>query len=451
MVPCFLWGDAMRMKKAVLYITILTGIVVAIIFRLWLVENSFGKSPDKDITEAVIGEQESEKSGIIEADTDINESESIRNDKKDTDTDELEDGLKDIAEDTKMDVTTKDKAAEFVSKMPLADKVWQMFVVTAEQLSGTGTDPVDETSIVEGIKKRPVGGVIYFAHNLTGEEQTKKLLKVTGDNYEAITGLKMLLCIDEEGGSTARIGNNENFDVKKIPPMAEIKTREEAYKAGETIGTYLSEYGFNVDFAPDADVITNPANVIIGDRSFGTDPEVVGNFAVSYSDGLHSKKVYSCFKHFPGHGSTEADTHAGYAYTNKTYEELKESELKPFEKAGENGVDFIMVAHISVPNVIGDDTPCTLSYKMITEILREEMKYDGIVITDAMNMGAITTSYDNNDACIQAILAGNDIILMPLDPDSLHEAVLKAVEEGIIKEELIDKAVTRIIRAKLGL
>ena len=144
--------------------------------------------------------------------------------------------------------------------------------------------------------------------------------------------------------------------------------------------------GFNVEFAPDADVLTNSANSVIGDRSFGTEPNFVAECAASYSDGLHGAGVLSTFKHFPGHGATADDTHQGFAYTNKTLTELKENELIPFMKAQDEGVDFIMISHISVPNILGDNTPCTLSEYMISEVLRGDLGYQGIIITDAMNM-----------------------------------------------------------------
>ncbi|MDE7185677.1 MAG: glycoside hydrolase family 3 protein, partial [Lachnospiraceae bacterium] len=214
---------------------------------------------------------------------------------------------------------------------------------------------------------------------------------------------------------------------------------------------YLGELGFTLDFAPDADVLTNPQNTVIGNRSFGEDAEQVLRFARAYSDGLHAHGVLSAFKHFPGHGATEADTHDGYAYTDKTYEELRQADLVPFAGAAEAGIDCVMVSHIAVPNVTGNNTPCSLSYQMITEVLRGALQYDGIIVTDAMNMGAITRQYASDEAAVAAIKAGADVILMPENLQLAAEGVLAAVRSGVITEERIDASVRRLIRVKLNL
>jgi beta-N-acetylhexosaminidase len=195
-------------------------------------------------------------------------------------------------------------------------------------------------------------------------------------------------------------------------------------------------------------VITNSANTVIGDRSFGSDPILVKDCAISLSKGLKDYGVMSTFKHFPGHGATDGDTHEGFAYTNKTYEELKQTELVPFVAAQEGGVDAIMIAHISLPNVVGDNTPCTLSYKVVAEILRDDLGFEGLIITDAMNMGAIVDNYDSESATIKAVQAGCDVILMPEDFHAAAEALIKAVENGIITEECVDASVERIITKK---
>lgn len=172
--------------------------------------------------------------------------------------------------------------------------------------------------------------------------------------------------------------------------------------------------------------------------------------ASAVSAGLNDNGVLSTFKHFPGHGATEGDTHEGYAYTSKTLEELSGSELLPFQRGIEEGIDMIMVGHISLPSIIGDDTPASLSYKMITEILREQMGYDGLVITDAMNMGAISQLYSSADAAVKSIQSGADLILMPADFADAYQGVLGAINNQISVER-IDESVGRIIRAKSSL
>ncbi len=343
----------------------------------------------------------------------------------------------------------EEQITAILNGMTLEEKVYQMFIITPEALTGYKTVTAAQDATKEALEKYPVGGLIYFAKNLLNAEQTTEMLTNTQNYAKEITGLPIFLCVDEEGGRVARIGNNAGFDVPKVAAMQTIDSEKAAYEAGTTIGKYLSTLGFNLDFAPDTDVLTNPQNSVIGDRSFGADPVIVTKYGTAYLNGLHNHNILGTFKHFPGHGATEGDTHEGFAYTNKTYEELKNLELVPFAKAGEAGADVVMVAHISVPNITGDNTPCTLSYKMITEILRGDLGYDGLVVTDAMNMGAITEKYSSDTATVMAIKAGADIILMPEDFESAVKSVLNAVVNGDITEARIDESVRRIIRAKI--
>lgn len=344
-----------------------------------------------------------------------------------------------------------ENAEDILAEMSLAEKVYQMFIITPEQLTGVGTVTTAGDTTKDRLQKYPVGGLIYFASNLLDSSQTSKMLNSSQEFALEIEGLPLFLCIDEEGGRVARVANNAAFGIEKIKPMKNVKSAEEAYEIGCTIGEYLSELGFNVDFAPDADVLTNSENTVIGDRSFGDDPELVTNYAVAYSDGLHSYGVLSTFKHFPGHGASADDTHDGFAYTDKTLEELEQSELIPFMAAQDGDIDMVMVAHISVPEILGDTTPCTLSQYMITNVLREKLGYEGLVITDAMNMGAITNSYDSNQTAVEAIKAGSDLILMPADFEGAANAVAAAVESGEINIDSIDESVKKIIIKKLWL
>jgi beta-N-acetylhexosaminidase len=218
-------------------------------------------------------------------------------------------------------------------------------------------------------------------------------------NMQAIaterTGLPAFLCVDEEGGTVARVAGNSAFGVTNVGSMSDIGATgdsQNAYNAGVTIGSYLSKLGFNVDFAPVADVLTN-SDSSIGDRSFGSDANLVADMVSAELKGLTSQNVYGAVKHFPGHGAAADDTHDGAATVERTLEELTAQELVPFQRAADEDVAFVMVGHLSVPNVTGDDTPATLSSYLVTDLLRRQMGYDGIVITDAMNMSAITDSY----------------------------------------------------------
>ncbi len=342
-----------------------------------------------------------------------------------------------------------EEVEENLAGMTLEEKVYQLFIITPEALTGSNTVTAAGETTRKSLENYPVGGLVYFSKNLKDPAQTKKMLQnVMAFSYE-VEGLPLFTCIDEEGGRVARIGSNPAFGVEKIGSMQEIKDEKEAYEAGETIGTYLSRFGFNFNFAPDADVLTNKSNKAIGDRSFGSDSDRVVKMAAAFSDGLHSQNVLSSFKHFPGHGAVQGDTHDGFAYTDKTYEELLKSELKPFMAAGSLGVDAVMAAHISVPEITGEDTPCTLSEKMITDVLRRDLGFEGLIITDALDMGAITQNYTSRQAAVLAFRAGVDMLLMPRDFKQASEGILEAVEKGEISEERIDESLRRIIKAKL--
>lgn len=339
-----------------------------------------------------------------------------------------------------------------MAQMTLEERVLQMFMITPEALTGYGTVTAAGDVTYQSLQKYPVGGMILFAQNVIDPDQLGTMNGNLQNYSEEITGLPMFISVDEEGGKVARIAKNSNFSVETFSDMRSIGDSGDttkAYEVGNTIGAYLNQYGFNLDFAPDADVLTNPDNQVIGTRSFGTDPYVVSEMTQSVVKGLEDNQVYACLKHFPGHGATSGDTHAGYAYTDKTLDELMQSELVPFSNGIQNGVHFIMVSHIAAPQVTGDNLPASLSPYMIQTVLREQMGYDGIVITDAMNMGAISDNYGSADAAVRAVNAGADIVLMPKDFASAYQGVLNAVENGTISTDRIDESVRRILRVKM--
>lgn len=354
------------------------------------------------------------------------------------------------AEDVVNAASVEKQAEELLAAMSLEQKVAQMFIVTPESLTDGANVTTADGAMRAGMELYPVGGLVYFSKNLTDAGQTMEMLRCTQEFSLEIQGLPLFLCVDEEGGTVARIGNNKGFDVPKVGPMGNITSEREAHEAGSKVGGYLRELGFNLDFAPDADVLTNAKNTVIGNRSFGSDAQIVLQYARAYSDGLHENGILSTFKHFPGHGATESDTHEGFAYTDKTYEELLQAELVPFAGAGQSGVDCVMVSHIAVPNVTGDNVPCTLSYRMTGEILRVDLGYEGIIVTDAMNMGAVTKNYSSDEAAVAAVKAGVDMILMPEDFRLAVQGVRNAVQSGEISEKRIDESVRRIIKVKLG-
>ncbi|WP_246566532.1 glycoside hydrolase family 3 protein [Butyricicoccus intestinisimiae] len=348
--------------------------------------------------------------------------------------------------------TKTEEVQNIVDSMSLEEKVAQLFLVQPEAIVDIGTATAAGDATKQAINKTPVGGFVYFSDNLQSEQQVQDMLRNVQKYSEDRIGLPAFLSVDEEGGTVARVASTGRFDVTDVGDMAKIGASgdvQQAKQAGETIGSYLSELGFNLDFAPDADVLTNPDNTVVKKRSFGSDPRVVSDMSLAVAQGLAQHQVYSVYKHFPGHGATAGDTHQGYAYTDKTLDELKQSELIPFENAIQNNAAFIMAAHISAPRVTGDDTPASLSETMITDILRGQMGYDGIVVTDAMNMGAVTEQYTSAQAAVKALQAGADIVLMPEDFQEAYQGVLDAVKDGTLTEQRVNESVTRIVKVKV--
>jgi beta-N-acetylhexosaminidase len=341
-----------------------------------------------------------------------------------------------------------------IKKMSLREKVGQMFFVRPEALDTTihWTEYQDlpdyklqqvNKTMRDVSKDYPVGGMILYAHNIVDEAQLGEFIA----EIRTLNG-SPLLAIDEEGGRVARIANNGNFDVPKYESMAAIAESgdpSEAYKAAFTIGSYVKEYGFDIDYAPVADVNTNPENIVIGPRAFSDDPETAAEFVVSYLNGLDSAGVIGTLKHFPGHGDVKTDTHLGYAETNKTWEEMLQCEMIPFKAGIKAGAQMIMTAHIAAPKITGNDLPATLSSVILQDKLRGELGFKGIIVTDAMDMGAITKQFGNAEAVIKSIQAGVDVVLCSREFTQVFDAVVKAVEKGEIKENRIDESVKRIL------
>lgn len=351
---------------------------------------------------------------------------------------------------------TKTQESEIDQKLEaltLQEKIAQMFIITPDALTGVqGTwNPGEVTETA--YKERPVGGLTMMDNNLISQEQIKTWNDaITGFSKETV-GIEPFLSVDEEGGTVARIAGNASLGIENVGNMSEIGASgdsQKAYDAGETIGTYLKELGFNMDFAPMADVWTNQENTIAQYRAFGSDPETVSEMVSEAVKGFYSQGIYTVAKHFPGHGGTSGDSHEEAVYLNSTKEELESCEFLPFQAAIDADTEFVMVGHISLPNILEDDTLASLSEEVVTEMLRNDLGFDGIVITDAMNMGAITNDYTSAEAAVQAVQAGVDMILMPQNFEDAYQGILSAVNSGTISEDRIDESVRRILEVKMG-
>ena len=345
--------------------------------------------------------------------------------------------------------TVDEKVEKIVNNMTLEEKVGQIFMVAPEAVDKDGgSTTVFTENIEKEIEKYNLGGYILFASNIENPTQTQELI----NGLKKSSKIQPFVGVDEEGGRVTRIGKNSAMGVEKIEPMAQVgksQNYERANEIGTTIGKYIKNLGFNLDFAPDTDVLTDSNNTEIGDRSFGNDPEVVGKMATEVVKGLQSENISTVLKHFPGHGGSIGNSHQGFSLSNRTEEELKNCEIVPFKTAIENGADCVMVAHMSLPNVTGDNIPATLSKKVVTDMLKTELNFKGVVFSDSMSMGAITENYGTGDACVKAVEAGIDMVLMPENLDEAYNAVLEAVKNGKISQERLDDAVSRIIKAKI--
>ncbi len=347
----------------------------------------------------------------------------------------------------------REMVEETLAALTLEEKVAQMFIVTPEALTGVSQVTAAGETTRTRLEQYPVGGIVYFEGNLQGEDQIREMLERTRQYSLEQTGLLPFLCVDEEGGTVARISGRGVAEVPYIESMESVgqQGEEAAYQTGQTIGAYLSDLGFNVDFAPVADLATNPENTVIGSRSFSGDPHTGAAMVSAFVEGIRGEGVLSSLKHFPGHGDTSQDSHTSAAVSYKTLEELKNCEFVPFQSGIEAGADLVMAGHISLPNVTGNDTPASLSYEIITGILRETLGYEGAVVTDGMNMGAIVNYYSSGEAAVRAIEAGVDLVLMPEDFPSAYQGVLDAVAQGRISQERIDESLRRILKLKIWL
>lgn len=331
-----------------------------------------------------------------------------------------------------------------ISVMPIEDKVAGLFIVTPEAITGVGTALKAGDSTKEALNVNPVGGLIYFAKNIQSAEQLSEMI----NNSVLYSRYPLFVAVDEEGGRVSRVaqaGLAEN--VGTPAEIGATGNTDNAYNAGAAIANYLTPLGFNLDFAPVAD-INNVEGSIIGDRSFGSDTETVAEMVAAMVKGMEENGISSCLKHFPGIGSSTDDTHEGLASTGRTAEDFRNNEFKVYEAGIEAGVDFIMITHMSAPGLTGDQTSATFSKTIVTDILRNELGFEGVIITDALNMKAISDYNGADDAAILALRAGCDMLLMPEDYGVAYNAVLQAVKDGTISEERINDSLRRIYRIK---
>lgn len=341
---------------------------------------------------------------------------------------------------------------ERIGAMTLEQKVAQLFIVTPEALV-EGVSQVTQAGDMtrEGVTAHPVGGIVYFAQNLLDPEQTTTMLANVKQFYADAGNVAPFIAVDEEGGTVVRVADNEAFgaqDVGDASALGSAGDTEAAKRAAEQIADYLMPLGFNLDFAPVADVVDPLRSDTMGLRSFSSDAAVAADMVRAEVEGFRDKKMLCCAKHFPGIGAAAGDSHEGAITIEATNEELETVDLVPFRAAIEAGVPMIMVGHVSLPNIVGDSTPAPLSSAVVQGMLRDSLGYTGIIVTDSLSMGAITDYYTPAEAAVAALKAGCDIPLMPERLDEAYQGVLSAVQVGELTEERLDESLIRILSAK---
>lgn len=337
----------------------------------------------------------------------------------------------------------KVRAEELLSGMTLREKLCQLMIVRPEVL--TGESPVTaagETTRL-ALETYPVGGLIYSVDNLVTQEQTREMIS----NTQSYSKLPLFISADEEGGNVGRL--MYKLGTTWVNSMYSYKDQgaDTAYSNAKTIGTDMVSCLFNTDFAPVADVWTNPENTVIGDRAYSDDFEQAAELVASAVRGFTDAGVICCLKHFPGHGDTSTDTHEGAAVVSKSLDELRAGEFLPFVSGIEAGADMVMIGHITVTLV--DPEPATISKAIITDVLRGELGWDGVVISDSLDMGALA-GYDNGEVCVKFLEAGGDILLGIPDIETALTALEAAVTDGRLTESRIDESVQRVLELKIS-
>lgn len=333
----------------------------------------------------------------------------------------------------------KEPIDDKINSMTLDEKIGQMIIT-----GFNGSEYNDDMDRL--INEYKVGGVILFARNI---EDSNQMIELTRALQENNNNLPLFISIDEEGGRVSRLPD----DVEKFPSaftIGLINDQQTAYENGKEIGYTLKRLGINLDYAPVLDIYSNENNTVIGDRAFSTEESIVSTMGIATMEGIEDSDIIPVVKHFPGHGDTEVDSHYGLPIVYKTLEELRNFEFIPFVKAIESGCDVIMVSHI-ILNEVDSINPASLSKIVISDLLRKDMGFDKVVITDDMSMGAITSIMSIEEACIKSIEAGCDILLLGNAYEEI-EQVINSIKlklyNGEISEEQINKSVKRILELK---
>ena len=331
-----------------------------------------------------------------------------------------------------------------IATLSLHEKVCQLFFLQPEQISLSGRVNAPDRTFYAAFSRFPVGGIILFGPNIA----KSKVADLNAGMQEAAAGVNrigLLIGVDEEGGSVSRVASKLKL-AEKQPGPSKIADADQAYASAEVIGTYLSEYGFNVDFAPVADVRSAVKDAEIAGRCYSDDPDDVADKVVRFVEGCHEAGIIPVLKHFPGLGAVSGNTHNGTGVSERTVEEWRCTEFVPFSAGIQAQAEMVMVSHQVAVNV-DPDCPASLSAVVIS-CLREELGFEGVIITDALRMGAVKEKYGSGEACVRALEAGADMLLLPYNFTNAYEGVMDALESGRLTEDRIDESLRRILTLK---
>lgn len=350
--------------------------------------------------------------------------------------------------ETVPELTPEQKLDELVNAgievMPLEDKVAGLFIVTPESITGVGTAVKAGEGTKNALTKYSVGGIVYNTKNIQSEAQFKEMV----ENTNLYANYPLFIAVEDEGGKISPLAEKGLVEKQKnAKAIADAGEVDNAQTVGAAMGTYLAEYGFNLNFAPVADV-NSVENSIMADRAYGAEVLTCGDYVTAMVTGLEGQGVSSCLKHFPGMGSTTQNPDDGLSSTDRTAEDFRANEFEVFKAGIAAGADMVMISHMAAPSLAGDNTPCSMSEAVVTDILRQELGYEGVIITDSMSLKAISEYHGADEAAVMALRAGCDMILMPEDFELAYNGVLEAVQSGVISEERINDSLRRIYRIK---
>lgn len=335
-------------------------------------------------------------------------------------------------------------AKQTLDGMTLEEKVYQLFFVTNRELTGAYYANAADEETRAALERKPVGGIVFDNENIFGAAQLSAMISDT----QSYSEIPLLVGVEEEGGYNSYLNTiGVTGYYSEMGVYGDENETERVYEIGNEIGSAITGVGFNIDLAPVADTLTNIYNIEVGRRAFSTDPNTTAELVTQMVRGLHSGGCMSCLKYFPGLSASNMDSRYGTPVSNQTIEEVR-ANLRPFTMGIENGADMIMVSHLCLPNIVGEQLPADLCPQIVNDLLRTELGYDGVVMTDSFQKGAIRYNYDVGEAAVAAIHAGCDMIYMPDNLDDAAQAILAAIESGELTAERIDRSVLRILTLK---